>query len=609
MNIIYTVNLFNPHAHIFRITLEINSPDKAGQILSLPSWIPGSYMIRDFAKNVINIKAYANDKLIQIDKLDKSTWQVEAVTSPISIKYDVYAWDLSVRSAHFDMSHAFFNGTSLFLMPHGYENQPSLIDINPAQTQTTNTDYSDWKVATTLSSKNINASGFGQYQANNYDELIDHPVEIGTHTEFDFSVENTTHKMALTGIHRADNDRLINDLTKICQTHCTMFGELPELKEYLFLVMVTGDGYGGLEHRSSTSLLCSRDDLPLTTHDKEPNEKYRNFLGLCSHEYFHTWNIKRIKPEVFIPYNLSSETYTRQLWAFEGITSYYDELALVRSGVISINSYLELLAQTITRVLRGKGRFNQSIAESSFEAWTKFYKQDESAPNTIVSYYAKGALLALCLDLTIRKQSNGKKSLDDVMRYLWLNYGKNGTGLAEGEIEKIASKISGVDLNDFFEKYLYGVEDLPLKSLLSEVGIKLNLCPTTSVDKKGGKESDCKNLRDEVSIGARFINNNLGAKLAQIFTNESAEIAGLAAGDVIIAINNIQTTKSNIENIIKGYVAGDKLIVHAFRRDELKEFNVTLKEAELTTCYLQADDKESKEIKNKKNNWLHKSTD
>lgn len=609
MNIKYTVNLFKPHAHIFRITLELNSPDKAGQILSLPSWIPGSYMIRDFAKNIINIKAYSNDKLIQIDKLDKSTWKVEAVPSPVLIEYDVYAWDLSVRSAHFDMSHAFFNGTSLFLMPHGYEEQPSIIDIKPIQSQTTTADYSSWKVATTLTSKNINASGFGQYRANNYDELIDHPVEIGTHSEFDFSVENTTHKMALTGIHRADNNRLIKDLTKICQSHCSMFGELPEIKEYLFLVMVTGDGYGGLEHRSSTSLLCSRDDLPLVTHDKEPDEKYRNFLGLCSHEYFHTWNIKRIKPDVFIPYNLSAETYTRQLWAFEGITSYYDELALVRSGVISINSYLELLSQTITRVLRGKGRLNQSIAESSFEAWTKFYKQDESAPNTIVSYYAKGSLLALCLDLTIRKKSDHKKSLDDVMRYLWLNNGKNGKGLAEGEIEKIASKITAVDLNDFFDKYLYGVEELPLKSLLSEVGVKLNLYPTTSVDNKGGKKYECKRIDKAVSIGARFANNNFGAKITQVFTNESAEIAGLAAGDVIIAINNIQTTKSNIENIINSYVANDKLIVHAFRRDELKEFYMTLKEAELTTCYLQIDEQVNNEIIIKKNSWLHTSTD
>jgi len=600
MNIQYTVNLFNPHAHTFKVTLEISTPDKTGQILSLPAWIPGSYMIRDFAKNIINIKASSNNKIISLDKLDKSTWKAEIVTQPLTLEYEVYAWDLSVRSAHFDMTHAFFNGTSLFLMPHGFENEDSTIEILKPKDKK----YSDWKVTTSLSSTNINKSGFGTYQAQDYDDLIDHPVEIGTHSEFEFLVENTTHKMALTGIHRADEKRLAQDLTKICQTHCTMFGDLPELNEYIFLTMVTGDGYGGLEHRSSTSLMCSRDDLPLTTEPTDPEEKYRNFLGLCSHEYFHTWNIKRIKPEAFLPYDLSTETYTKQLWAFEGITSYYDELALVRSGVISLNSYLELIGQTITRVIRGKGRFNQSIAESSFEAWTKFYKQDESAPNTIVSYYAKGALLALCLDLTIRNKTNNKKSLDDVMRYLWNNYGKKLRGIPEGEIEKVASDISGVNLNEFFEKYLYGMEELPLEKLLSEVGITFNLRPTTSVDDKGGKASETKSQKNATSIGARFIENKLGAKITQVFSGESAELAGLSAGDVIIAINNLQINKSNITKTINSYDVDDKLTIHAFRRDELKVFELTLNAAELTTCYLEENKQADSGKLRKQNNWL-----
>jgi len=376
MNIQYTVNLYNPHAHIFKVTLEIAKPDTAGQVLSLPAWIPGSYMIRDFAKNIISIKAQSNNQQVSIEKLDKSTWKVEEVDAPILIEYEVYAWDLSVRSAHFDMTHAFFNGTSLFLMPHGFEEELCSVIIEPPA----NENYSQWKVATSLKNKDIDALGFGTYQANNYDDLIDHPVEIGTHSEFEFIVEKTVHKMAFTGIHRANAERLKQDITKICQTHCTMFGELPKIDEYLFLTMVTGDGYGGLEHRSSTSLMCSRDDLPLLTEPDEPNEKYRNFLGLCSHEYFHTWNIKRIKPEVFSPYDLTTESYTRQLWAFEGITSYYDELALVRSKVISVESYLELIGQTITRVLRGKGRFNQSIAESSLKHGPSFISKMKARP-------------------------------------------------------------------------------------------------------------------------------------------------------------------------------------------------------------------------------------
>ena len=601
MNIKYTVNLLNPHAHIFKVTLEIQTPDVSGQTLSLPAWIPGSYMIRDFAKNIIKLQVTSNNKNIAFEKTDKSTWHIEPVNAPIAIEYEVYAWDLSVRTAHFDMTHAFFNGTSMFLMPHGFENETCSIEIETPDDKK----YSNWKVATSLNTKKVNSSGFGLYQSKDYDDLIDHPVEVGTHTEFEFSVENTPHKMALTGIHRADNTRLIDDLSKICQLHCSMFGELPTLEEYLFLVMVTGDGYGGLEHRSSTSLMCSRDDLPLTNHPDEPDDKYRNFLGLCSHEYFHTWNIKRIKPEGFMPYDLANETYTRQLWAFEGITSYYDELALVRSGVISLESYLELIGQTISRVIRGKGRLSQSIAESSFEAWTKFYKQDESAPNAIVSYYAKGALLALCLDLMIRNISNNDKSLDDVMRYLWINYGKQSIGVPEGKIEKIVSEIAGSDLNDFFDKYLYGVEELPLETLLADVGITYNLRATNSVDDKGGKESASNNNDSSVSLGARIAQDNLGAKVTQVFTGESAEDAGLSAGDIIIAINNLQVNKSNIDKVVNSYNVDDELVIHAFRRDELYVFNLQLKPAELTTCYLQADKQANKLQIENQNKWLY----
>mgnify|MGYP001117859244 CR=1 FL=1 len=600
MNIKYTVDLYKPHAHTFKVKLEIQKPDKNGQLFSLPAWIPGSYMIRDFAKNIITLKAEANNKSIKVNKLDKSRWQAEPVKGPLSLEYQVYAWDLSVRSAHFDMTHAFYNGTSLFLMPHGYENEQISIEILKPPHKF----CSDWHVTSSLAQENTDQTGFGLYTSENYDDLIDHPVEIGTHTDFDFKLENTTHSMALTGIQRADSERLKNDLVKICQTHCDMFGELPKLDHYIFLVMVTGDGYGGLEHRSSTSLMCSRDDLPLSSHPDEPDEKYRNFLGLCSHEYFHTWNVKRIKPQGFLPYDLSSETYTRQLWAFEGITSYYDELALVRSKVISIESYLELFSQTITRVLRGKGRFIQSIAESSFEAWTKFYKQDESAPNTIVSYYAKGALLALCLDLTIRKHTDNQKSLDDLMRYLWINFGKKSIGVPEGKIEEIASDIAEHDLSGFFKQYLYGVEELPLSASLSEVGIKMNLYATTSADDKGGKKP-VQTDSDATSLGARTIQDPLGAKITHVFSQESAEIAGLTAGDTIIAINNLQVNKSNIDKVINSYHVDEELTIHAFRRDELYTFKLTLKAAEMTSCYLEFDTEADKDVIEKRNSWLH----
>ena len=243
----------------------------------------------------------------------------------------------------------------------------------------------------------------------------------------DFHVAGRPHHVIISGRHRVDAERLAADLTRICETQIALFGELPaDIERYLFLVMAVGDGYGGLEHRSSCSLLCSRDDLPPPGLE-QVSDGYRQFLGLCSHEYFHLWNVKRIKPAAFVPYDLYRETPTRQLWAFEGFTAYYDDLMLVRSGVIPPESYLELLGQTITRVLRGSGRHQQSVADSSFDAWTKFYRQDENASNAIVSYYTKGALIALALDLMIREASNGQRSLDDLMRQLWQRYGRTPT--------------------------------------------------------------------------------------------------------------------------------------------------------------------------------------
>ncbi len=598
MSIHYTVSLHNPHAHLFHITLEIDKPDKNGQQLFMPAWIPGSYMIRDFARHVVQIHAFADNQPLPISKIDKNTWQVEACTQSIRIEYQVYAWDLSVRGAHFDDTHAFFNGTSVFLMVAGQEQQPHALTLPQPQAAA----LQQWQVSTTLPVQKVDSQGFGDYLAENYDALIDHPVEIGSQQVFDFSVAGTTHRMALTGVQHADTQRLKTDLEKICQTHIHLFGELPDIEHYLFLVMVTGDGYGGLEHRSSTSLLCSRDDLPQTGHADEPDEKYRNFLGLCSHEYFHTWNVKRIKPAAFMPYDLSQEVYTRQLWAFEGITSYYDELALVRSKVISINSYLELLGQTITRVLRGRGRQQQSVADSSFEAWTKFYKQDENAPNSIVSYYAKGALIALGLDLHIRLHTGNKKSLDEVMRYLWQHHGKPTVGLEEGQIETIAEQVSGVSLTDFFQRYLYGTEDVPLDTLLAEFGIDYHLRPTLSLDDKGGKAAD--KPQGEVSLGARLVDCDKGIKLTQVFNGESAEQAGLAAGDVIIAVDRLQMNKQQLQQKLQHCKTGDTLVVHAFRRDELRDVTLTLQAAPLTTCYLQINDNPSPQQKNNRQLWL-----
>ena len=598
----YQIYPLQPEAHLFHVSCLILQPDPLGQRVSLPAWIPGSYMIRDFAKNIVALKAEANGQPLKIIKLDKSTWQCAPTDQPVKLIYQVYAWDLSVRAAHLDQSHAYFNGSSVFLQVHGQENNACQVDIQPPA----GNDYQTWRVATAMQSAGAKPHGFGLYQAANYDELIDHPVEMGNFSLASFEVTGIPHDIVITGQHRAAMDHLCTDLQKICSTHVSLFGELPPLERYVFLVMAVGEGYGGLEHRASTSLLCSRNDLPLVG-EQTISENYRTFLGLCSHEYFHTWNVKRIKPAAFIPYDLSRETHTRQLWAFEGITSYYDDLALIRSGVIDPPSYLELLGQTITRVWRGNGRWKQSVADSSFDSWTKFYKQDESAPNNIVSYYTKGSLIALALDLTIRQATAQQRSLDDLMRLLWQDYGKTGIGLTEGEIEMLAGQIAGTSLSGFFEQYLYGLEDLPLDRLLESVGINFCLRAAINADDKGGKPAENTSNRPVVTLGARVIADSAGACLSHVFDHGPAQTAGLSANDVVVALNGIKVNKDSLEKTITTYSPGSEVKIHAFRRDELKEFVVQLTAAPEDTCYLQISDSASEQQNINRHNWLQQS--
>ncbi|HSY28304.1 MAG TPA: peptidase M61, partial [Burkholderiaceae bacterium] len=335
--------------------------------------------------------------------------------------------------------------------------------------------YQDWRVATALPELKARRYGFGTYVAANYDELIDHPVEMGAFELGSFKAHGVQHDVVFTGrVPNLDMARLTSDLKKICEAQITFFepkSKRAPMKRYVFMTMAVGDGYGGLEHRASTALICARADLPVKG-QKAMSDGYRTFLGLCSHEYFHTWNVKRIKPANFAPYDLRSETYTPLLWVFEGFTSYYDDLMLVRSGVIDQAAYFKLIGKTVNAVMRGSGRHKQSIAESSFDAWTKYYRQDENAPNAIVSYYTKGSLVALALDLTIRAETKGKKSLDDVMRALWNGYGRDfysadgGKGVSESELEALIDSITGLKLKRTLDRWVRGTVDLPLATLL-----------------------------------------------------------------------------------------------------------------------------------------------
>jgi len=576
----YQITSQNPATHYFNVRIIIDRPDSAGQSLRLPNWIPGSYMIRDFSRHMLSMQANSAGEALVIKQIDKSNWQVEPCIGSLVIEYLVYAYDLSVRGAHLDHTHGYFNGTSVFLEVLGQGDKPCevLIEQPPVDA------CQSWQLATTLSRKQGEAFEFGLFEAEDYDELIDHPVEMGRFQSIHFEACGVPHDIILTGRFRCDQARLAKDLTTICEHHIGFFGEPAPMAYYQFQVIVVGEGYGGLEHRASTSLMCSRDSLPQPG-ETEVTDAYRDFLGLCSHEYFHTWNVKRIKPAVYQPYDLQQEVYTELLWAFEGITSYYDDLALVRCGLIEPQAYLELLSQTITRVIRGKGATRQSAAESSFNTWTRFYKQDENAQNAIVSYYAKGCLIALCIDLKIREVTNSEKSLDDVMRHLWLNWQSSNQGVDVDSIQNLACEISGVDLQEFMHQIIYQTDELPMETLLATVGIDLNRRVSANQKDRGGKPPE--KPSSAVSLGAFLKEQDGGLRVLRLDEDGSAMNAGLSAEDNIIAVNGIRLSLEKFEQQLALAEINDCWKVHAFRRDELYEFEVYLMAAAANTVDLQ----------------------
>lgn len=606
-SITYRITPKNPAAHLFEVTLTIKDPAPQ-QTVWLPVWIPGSYLVREFARHFVSVEARTAHGAAKVSKTDKHSWCVDTNGDDVTITAVVYAWDLSVRAAHLDQTHAFFNGPSVFLAVQGREHEPCDVIIEPPS----DARCIDWKVATTLPAVDVKATGptggFGRFRAKDYDELCDHPVEMGTFDLVEFVAGGVPHQMVVTGRVRFDKERLAKDLTRICNEQINLFhkdGKAP-FDRYLFLTMAVGDGYGGLEHRTSTALVCKRDDLPRVGMT-EMSDGYRSFLGLCSHEYFHLWNVKRIKPAAFAPYNLKAEAYTQLLWAFEGLTSYYDDLALVRSGVITLDSWLELLGQTTTRVLRWAGRHKQNLVDSSFDSWVKYYRQDENTPNSQVSYYTKGSLVGLALDVTIRAATNDEKSLDDVMRLLWERYGDNvdgkNPGVPEDGVEKAACDVAGIDLTPFFDEYLRGTNDVPLGGLLEAYGIRFNTRPLDSDTDAGGKPGK-KDADKRGSLNVSLGNGDDGVHLSVVHDGGAAQAAGLSAGDVIVAIDGLKASKGSFYRVIGERSPGERVHIHAFRRDELFEVDVVVGAPEKKAAWFALDDKATAEQLARRAAWL-----
>jgi predicted metalloprotease with PDZ domain len=597
--VVYDVRLRDPGAHLFEVTCRINDPQPKGQIVSMPAWIPGSYMIRDFARHVIVVEAEVNGESVPLRKIDKSSWRAGPVGGPLLLRAEIYAHDLSVRGAYLDLNHAFFNGAALFFRVEGKEDERCVVHVAPPRHILEN----EWKVATGMERLTGTADDFGAFVALGYDELIDHPVLMGKLSCGKFDVAGAEHVIAIFGGHDIDCRRLERDLQRLCAYHAEFFGGPVPMNRYIFLITAGNEGYGGLEHRNSSALLCTHSDLPRPG-AAEVSAGYQKFLGLASHEYFHLWNIKRIRPAEFVPYKLDHEAYTRQLWIFEGITSYFDDLGLLRSELIAPQAYLELLGRSLTAVYQTGGRRRQTLEESSFDAWIKFYKPDENSPNAMVSYYRKGAMVALALDLELRLKSNGRCSLDDVMRAVWQKFGQDSLrGLPESGFERLAEDVSGLSLGDFFRQALRTTVDPPVGILLSQFGIRLQMRTRESETDVGGTPGNPGN-RPKAWLGIRTGKQGDLALVKNVISGGPAIKSGLSANDELVAMQGFRVTATNFPELLERINAGQSVDIDVFRRDELLRVSVVAAAPPRDICYLSVAEDADEATAQRRRDWL-----
>jgi len=592
----YRVRLADLERHHFEIECRIDNP-AAEQRFSLPAWIPGSYLLRDFARHVIHVAAKSGRESLSVDKVAAATWCVRGAGRTLTLTLTVYALDQSVRGSYLDRHRGYFNGPCVFVQPEDRDDEAVEVTIEPPPHSL----CEDWRVATAMTPSEVDERGFGAYSAQNYDELLDHPVEISDFASVDFEAAGVPHHLVVAGRFESDLDRVAADLQQICAKQIEFFGPPAPFPRYWFLGLAVHDGYGGLEHRASTSLIFGREDLPKIGETGQPRD-YQRFLALASHEYFHSWHVKRIKPAAFMPYRLDRRNHTRLLWVFEGVTSYYQDLLLLRSGVIGAAAYLQKLGEMLTRVYRMPGRFRQSLAEASFDAWDVLYRPEPHHPNTSISYYTKGAMVALALDLKLRLDTAGRTSLDDVVRELWRRYGALGVGVPEDGFEQLAAEVSGLDLSGFFASAVRGTEDPPLRELLAEFAVALELRPTAGADDRGGAPRAANG--EPLSLGISTRDREHGLELTNVLDGGPAERAGLNPGDVLIALDRLRVTSRNLARRLARFESGERVTATVFRGDELIEVGLVLRPAPQDTCYLVAREQADPPALERRRAWL-----
>jgi predicted metalloprotease with PDZ domain len=541
----YELRMEHPNAHYFQVKMIVGDINSEQISIKMPVWAPGSYLVREFAKGVDLVTANdENGTELMVKKSRKNTWDITLNgANQIEINYEVYAFELSVRTSFLDDSHGYINGTSVFMFVDGYLNTEGTLKIYPHKTFK--------KISTPLTKKGKNTFIF-----KTYDELVDSPIEIGNHKEYTFEAAGVTHTIAMYGKGNYDIERLKVDMAKIIEAETDVFKENPN-KDYLFIIHNLTVGSGGLEHKKATTLEVDR-----WTYDEE---HYLGFISLVAHEYFHLWNVKRIRPKALGPFDYDNENYTDLLWVMEGFTSYYDELILRRAGFYTQEDYINRIVGTINYVENQPGNKVQPVAHSSYDAWIKAYRHNENSVNSTISYYSKGQILACMLDLYIIKKFNGEKSLDDFMQKLYADfYKKNDVGFTEEEFNATLADFLKEDVSWFINNYVYDTKTIDYQKFFSGVGVKFTNTTT----------------HPEPFLGVRTSMQNGKLIITTVYRGSAAETYGVSVNDEIISINGFRVNDSRFNYYISNFKIGDEFEVVLARDEIIKTYTVKMGDRE-----------------------------
>lgn len=577
----FTVAMPHPEMHFYEIEMEVAPfPSKVASFdLVMPSWTPGSYLVRDYARNIRGLSvSFSHGRSVAARKVDKARWRVtlpekETSRGPFRVLYRVYAFELTVRTSHLDATHAFGNGASLFLYVEGRKEEPhSLRFMLPP----------GWR-----SDVALRADGAG-FAARDYDELVDSPFECGTHRVLDFAVDGVPHRLAVWGSGNEDLPRLAADLERIVRQEASLFGCLP-YERYLFIVHLAEGAGGGLEHRASQSVGASPWRF-------RPEKSYRELLSLFCHELFHAWNVKRIHPAILGPFDYTREVHTRDLWAMEGLTSYYEWIFLLRASLVTPKQAFEVFAKEIQGHRDAPGARVQSAEEASFDAWIRAYRPDENSPNVSESYYRRGMLVALAMDLSIRRATGGRSSLDDVVVKMWNDWGKSGRGYPEGEWER-AARSTGWVPGDFFERNVRGTKSPEFEGLLPAVGVVLSETPEKDEDvpyvpAPGPIATPVEEaVREKAAFGWKTKVENGRVTVVEVYEGRAAYAAGISAGDEVVAAGGIRADEEQLRRIERDLSPGTVVEIHVFRLGRLLMVPVPLGSRRAFTYEIRTDPK------------------